>query len=43
MGSKLAAKEAVAAYNTPVPGTAEAITDKEDANGLLQKLAIRLD
>ena len=41
MGSKLAAKEAVAAYNTPlVPGTAEAITDKGDANALLRKLAI---
>ena len=39
MGSKLAAKEAVAAYNTPlVPGTAEAITDKEDAKRIAAEI-----
>jgi len=39
MGSKLAAKEAVAAYNTPlVPGTAEAITDKGDAKRIAAEI-----
>ena len=38
MGSKLAAKEAVAAYNSLVPGTAEAITDKEDAKRIAAEI-----
>jgi propionyl-CoA carboxylase alpha chain len=38
MGSKLAAKEAVKAYNIPmVPGLVEAITDIEKTKGWLPK------
>ncbi len=39
MGSKLAAKAAVANYNIPmVPGTKDAITDLEDAKKIAQEI-----